>query len=202
MRPASAADLKLIAALASRLILDELQAGADSQINHWVWTTEPELGLGATPELPQALLERHLPPHPSCRLCRPRATYLAIRPEALQTMKELTLLTPGIETGGILVGTKLPDGAVLIEKVSGPGPDSKRSASGFDRDVAYCQAFVDENAEVGLLYVGEWHSHPTNDNRPSQTDLASLANVARQPSYLTTQPVMIYSSRSGLRKRR
>ena len=197
VRPASAADLKLIAALASRLILDELQAPVESEINHWVWTTEPALALGATTALPQALLARHLPPHPSCRLCRPRVEQVFIRHEALHLMRELTLQTPGIETGGILVGNRLPDGAILIEEASGPGPNSRCSATGFDRDVVYCQAFIDEKVGQGLLYVGEWHSHPTNDNRPSQTDLASLASVARQPNYLTTQPVMIIMSRAG-----
>lgn len=197
VRPASAADLKLIAALTSRLILDELQAPTESETNHWVWTTEPALGLGATAVLPQALLARHLPPHPSCRLCRVPAQQVLIRPEVLQTMKDLTLRTPGIETGGILVGSRQSDGTVLIEEASGPGPNSKCSATGFDRDVAYCQAFVDEKAAAGLLYVGEWHSHPMHDNRPSQTDLTSLANVAQQSNHLTTQPVMVIMSRTG-----
>jgi Prokaryotic homologs of the JAB domain len=45
--------------------------------------------------------------------------------------------------------------------------------------------------------VGEWHSHPTNNNSPSVTDLTSLARVSQQPNYLTTQPVMVIMSRAG-----
>ena len=197
IRPASAADLKLIAALVSRLLLDEMQSATENEINHWVWTTEPELGLGATPQLPQALLARHLPPHPSCRHCRPLPTQVHVHSEALAVMQTLTLQTPGIETGGLLVGHKQADGAILVQYASGPGPNSQRSATGFDRDVSYCQQFVDEKANEGWFYVGEWHSHPTEDNRPSQTDLTSLRLVAQQPGYLTTEPVMIILSRSA-----
>lgn len=198
VRPASAADLKLIAALASRLILDQLQAEVDSEINHWVWTTEPALGLGATASLPQALLARHLAPHPACSICQPQWSTVFIRPDVLQFLKSLTLQTPGVETGGILVGRVGEMGEVIIEAASGPGPSAHCSATGFDRDVAYCQCFMNDAAVEGLLYVGEWHSHPTQDNRPSQTDLVSLRLVAEQPGYLTTQPVMIIMSRSGV----
>ena len=197
VRPASAADLKLIAALASRLILDQLQTEADSPVNHWVWTTEPVLSLGATAELPQVLLARHLPPHPACSVCQSPLSTVFIQPAALQLMRSLTLQTPGIETGGILVGRIREGRDVLIEAASGPGPTAHRSATGFDRDVAHCQCFMDDQAAAGLLYIGEWHSHPTEDNRPSQTDLTSLRQVAQQPNYLTTQPLMIIMSRSG-----
>ena len=197
VRPASAADLKLIAALASRLVLDQLQTEGDSPINHWVWTTEPALALGATAELPQVLLARHLPPHPACSICQPPMSTVFIHPAALQLMRSLTLQTPGIETGGILVGRIRESMEIVIESASGPGPNAHRSATGFDRDVSYCQRFVDEQAVAGLLYIGEWHSHPTEDNRPSQTDLASLRQVAQHSNYLTTQPIMIIMSRSG-----
>jgi integrative and conjugative element protein (TIGR02256 family) len=198
VRPASAADLKLIAALASRLILDQLQDEADSSTNHWVWTTEPLLGLGATAELPQALLAKQLPPHPSCSICQPRLDAVFIQPSALRLMQQLTHQTPGIETGGILVGRLREGRKVVIEAASEPGPQARCSATGFDRDVAYCQRFVDEQAASGRLYLGEWHSHPTENNQPSQTDLDSLSKVAQQPDYLTTQPIMIIMSRSGV----
>jgi len=197
VRPASAADLKLIAALASRLILDQLQSEVDSATNHWVWTTEPSLGLGATVELPQALLARQLPPHPACSICQPQLKAVFIQSSALHLMQQLTRQTPGIETGGILVGRVREGHELVVEVVSEPGPQARRSAIGFDRDVAYCQRFVDEQATAGRLYLGEWHSHPTENNQPSQTDLDSLSLVAQQPGYLTTQPIMIIMSRSG-----
>jgi integrative and conjugative element protein (TIGR02256 family) len=112
-------------------------------------------------------------------------------------MQRLTWQTPGIETGGILVGSIRAGRELVVEAVSEPGPLARYSATGFDRDVAYCQRFVDEQAAAGRLYLGEGHSHPTENNQPSQTDLDSLSQVAQQPGYLTTQPIMIIMSRSG-----
>jgi len=44
IRPASAADLKLISSISSRLIIDFLQNG-DTSKNHWIWATEKIDGL-------------------------------------------------------------------------------------------------------------------------------------------------------------
>ncbi len=39
VRPGSAADLKIIAGIFSRIIIDYLQ-GNNTEINHWIWSTE------------------------------------------------------------------------------------------------------------------------------------------------------------------
>jgi len=197
IRPASAADLKLIASITSRIVLDYLQDRTGSEINHWVWISERELGLGATSNMPQALLAKFLPPHPKCPLCRTSPKEISVRLDAISYMRELTLRTPGVETGGILVGRTEEDGKVIIEAASGPGPKAIQSATGFNRDVAFCQKFMNEHATKGLKYIGEWHSHPNNNNQPSGTDLRSLTEVANQCDYLTTWPVMIIFTRSG-----
>jgi integrative and conjugative element protein (TIGR02256 family) len=198
IRPASAADLKLIAALTSRLLLDHLQSASPGIPNHWVWTTETLLNLPVDASLPFALAARTLAPHASCPYCQAlHAIKVKVEPNALALMQQLTSATPGIETGGVLMGVVAADGTTHILVASEPGPKAVRSATRFERDVEFCQRFVDEHTAAGLQYLGEWHSHPGEDNSPSTTDLTSLAKIAQQPQYLTTKPVMVIFTRSG-----
>jgi integrative and conjugative element protein (TIGR02256 family) len=117
--------------------------------------------------------------------------------EALEFMKGLTQKTPGVETGGVLMGRIDEAGIISIETASGPGPNSTRSSTEFDRDIDYCQAFIDDHVRKGLRYVGEWHSHPNENNRPSSIDIKSLTEIAMDKNYLTTVPTMIIFTRSG-----
>ncbi|UOQ69886.1 ThiF family adenylyltransferase (plasmid) [Hymenobacter volaticus] len=120
IRPASAADLKLIAAMTSRLLLDHLQNPAPAAPNHWVWTTETLPDLPENIGVPFSLNMRSLPPHPNCPYCQ-ALHKLGVRIEhsALDFMRQLTLATPGIETGGILIG-KVSAGLVHIQYASPP----------------------------------------------------------------------------------
>ncbi|GAB3879629.1 hypothetical protein GCM10028824_43360 [Hymenobacter segetis] len=197
IRPASAADLKLISALTSRLLLDYLQSLTPTAPNHWVWATEPISGLPEQAGVPFSLHTRSLLPHPDCPYCQAlHRMRVLIEPAALDFMRQLTLATPGVETGGILIG-KISAGLVHVQYASPPGPGAVRTPMRFERDVESCQQFLNGYAAQGLLYLGEWHSHPDENNNPSTTDLTSLARIAQQPQYLTTKPIMLIFTRSG-----
>ncbi|RSK45539.1 ThiF family adenylyltransferase [Hymenobacter rigui] len=199
IRPASAADLKLVSALTSRLLLDHLQAEVKVTTNHWVWVSEALPGSKMEATAPFSVLARSMSPHPNCPYCNAlRPVQVTIEPAALAFMRNLTLQTAGIETGGVLVGQVGDTGTIHIQHASGPGPNAVRTATRFERDVAFCQGFVDAHTAEGRPYVGEWHSHPNEDNKPSQTDLTSLGMIALQPQYLTTKPIMVIFSRSGV----
>ena len=99
--------------------------------------------------------------------------------------------------GGALVGYKKNNGDVNISLASGPGQKAKKSATGFEKDIEFCQSFINENykkcGDKGI-YVGEWHYHPSKCNKPSNTDLLSLSNIAVQKEYLTEKPIIIIYS--------
>jgi integrative and conjugative element protein (TIGR02256 family) len=198
IRPASAADLKLVAALASRYVLDFLLNPTPTDTNNWVLSTETLPGLAVQSGLPLAVDGRTLPPHPYCPYCqRQGPAEIKLAATALAFMRGLTVARAGIETGGILVGRLDPLGHIDVVEASGPGPNAVHLPGRFERDVAYCQAFLEEAESRGMHYVGEWHSHPDADNRPSYTDLDSLSQIALQSDYLTTQPVMMIFSSTG-----
>jgi integrative and conjugative element protein (TIGR02256 family) len=196
VRPSSAADLKMIAAMSARWIVEACE-GSETEANHWVWVSEPELNLGATTEFPQVVIAKFLPIHPDCPLCRSKSKEVRIKKDAVEFMQDMTRRTPGIETGGVLIGRIDEAGTISIEKASGPGPKANCTATEFVRDTEYCQNFIDENARSGLRYVGEWHSHPNDNNNPSETDIKSLTEIAQDKNYLTTTPAMIIFKRSG-----
>jgi integrative and conjugative element protein (TIGR02256 family) len=197
IRPASAADLKLIAAISSRLIIDYLQRG-EGEKNHWVWTTEEAGVIGSNAQSPFSVHASFLPPHPNCKYCRKEdPIQIIISEAALKYMENEISRGPSLETGGILIGYDDQAGRIYVETASGPGPKAIRETASFSRDVEYCQAIVDDNyrkyGDKGL-YVGEWHYHPSSNNQPSNLDLLSLTKIAEQKEYVLDKPIMIIFS--------
>ena len=200
IRPASAADLKVIAAVTSRLIIDYLQGGEEDS-NHWIWTTEALEGIKYEKQAPFVLHSSFLPPHLDCEYCRREGPVkVIITEEALKIMQDEISKNPALETGGILIGYREQLGNVVITLASEPGPKAIKKKTRFIRDTEYCQKIVHESyRECGNkgLYLGEWHYHPYPDNRPSNIDLLSLTAIAEQKEYVLDKPVMIIFSNKG-----
>lgn len=195
VRPASAADLKLIAALTSRLLLDHAQGRLSAEENHWIWSTEPDQPtVGAQPF---TLQRSYMPPHPACPYCLERhPLQLALPSCVLTTMQDEMNLDRGGETGGVLVGVKDERGTIQIRAASGPGPNAVKRPTHFEKDIPFCQQFLDDRYQgEGWVYLGEWHYHPKGTSSPSSTDLRSLSNIASQKEYATSEPVMIIMDR-------
>lgn len=196
IRPGSAADLKLISSLSCGLVLEQLSK--DSDVNHWVWSTE---SIQNTPiDTPYKLYPHTIPIHKDCPYCsesEPLTVY--IKDEVLADLRGQVLAKSGVETGGVLAG--YVDGNICyINYASSGGPNAVEQRDKFEKDVAFCQEFVDNlyrNYGDRAMYVGEWHSHPSRNNSPSNTDLRSLSGIGAQKNYLTAKPVMIIFSSDG-----
>lgn len=197
--PASAADLKLIAALGSRILIDHIQEGA-SKSNHWIWTSE---AIPGTPiNQPYSMTSQHIKPHVKCQYCNSNSDNgkIKIAAKVLDGLTAQVIANAGIETGGVLVGYDDGNGNKVITHASGPGPNASRSANKFEKDVDFCQKFLDDLwKEFGnrARYLGEWHSHPIENNSPSNRDLKSLTAISVQKEYQTSDPIMIIFTRSG-----
>lgn len=197
IRPCSAADLKLIAGITSRLIIEYLQRGEEEK-NHWVWATEDLDNIVSDKQVPFALHSSFLPPHSKCKYCsKEDPIKIIISREALQCMKNEISREPSKETGGILIGHRDQIGTISVEIASEPGPKATKDKDNFSRDVEFCQHIVDENyrkyGEKGM-YIGEWHYHPFSENKPSRLDLLSLTEIAAQKEYVLDKPIMIIFS--------
>jgi integrative and conjugative element protein (TIGR02256 family) len=195
IRPASAADLKLISSIASRIIIDHLQDG-DSDDNHWIWSTERLESVNL--KTPYSLVSQFVPPHPQCFYCtHEKKVNVTISKAALEEMRDMVKDKKGIETGGVLAGVIDSSGNIKITHASGPGPKAVHSRIKFEKDIEFCQNFLDKlflDTNKKMVYVGEWHSHPSSDNRPSSIDIKSLSEIGFQKEYLTANPAMIIFS--------
>jgi integrative and conjugative element protein (TIGR02256 family) len=102
------------------------------------------------------------------------------------------------ETGGIVIGHLRGD-AMVITRVSGPGPRAVHRSDLFIRDGVYVQAVLDETvAETAGRddYLGEWHSHPFPEG-PSVQDHGSLRRISRNLDYGCPSPVLLLCRRRG-----
>ena len=69
------------------------------------------------------------------------------------------------------------DGDVqVIEKATGPRPSDKRSRRSYRPNLRAEQAEIFQMHEVGLHYVGDWHTHPERVPTPSYTDKHTMAD--------------------------
>ena len=197
VRPASAADLKLLSSIFARIIIDFFE-GSNTDRNHWIWFSESlnELELGKS--IDGSILSNHIPPHPNCPICQGlEDKKISIRKDAYQLVKKESAESKDVETGGVLIGHRKEDGTYVVIGASKPGPKATRTNILFEKDEDYCQKFLDdaynELGEKGL-YLGEWHYHPTGGNKPSGTDIKSLTEIAAQENYRIDKPVMIILS--------
>jgi integrative and conjugative element protein (TIGR02256 family) len=198
IRPGSAADLKFIAAFTSRLLIDHIQKG-DSESNHWIWTSE-KIG-GTVLQTANQVYQQYIPPHTKCPYCNNDKKINAEIPNSvLLFMQDLVKQNPTIETGGVLAGYVDENGNVIITHASGPGPKASQSGVRFEKDIEYCQEFLNKlfvQSARKIVYVGEWHSHPSKNNNPSGLDIKSFSEIAVEKGYLTDEPVMIILSSAG-----
>ena len=199
IRPASAADLKFASSIASRILIDHLQ-DKESEFNHWIWTSESIEGT----ELrnPYQFYRQYIPPHKDCYYCNhDKQVSVNVNQEALDFIQGLIKGNPKIETGGVLAGYIEANGDVVITNASEPGPKALKLATKFEKDVEFCQNFLDKlyiESNKKVVYIGEWHSHPSENNQPSGTDIKSLSAISHQKEYLTENPTMIIFSNKGM----
>ncbi len=194
IRPASAADLKLIASLAARIVLEHLEKG-EIEFNHWIWSTEALPGLPVSNEIPVMVKRQFLPPHHNCPVCHEKFPVpILLSQTAKESILEEVKRVKGIETGGILIGFEREEREIVVLRASGPGPKAVMIETRFEKDIEYCQQqLVEASSEFGIrgLYVGEWHFHPSGSNLPSPLDIKSMYEIANQENYATDQPAMI-----------
>jgi integrative and conjugative element protein (TIGR02256 family) len=194
----SGADLSMIASLTVKLVLDDLSVRYGAA-NHWLWTTEVVPDHPALLE-PYKLSSKTLPRFAQCPFCSDPPIKRIVLPSSIRTfMSNQAAAANGSEVCGVLLGHFDENQTVEVVYASDAGPKAKSTPTGCWRDVDYVQQWVDNKLGQGndkLRYVGEWHSHPTLDTRPSHVDVDSLSGIATSQNYLCPTPIMVVLGRS------
>ena len=104
-----------------------------------------------------------------------RVTML-IYPHDKEFIRKSTLDYPNIETGGDLFGLWQSESEVVVQLVTGPGKNCRRTPTAFFQDKTYLsQVGGYLTTAKGLCNVGEWHSHHRlNLPEPSTGDRATV----------------------------
>lgn len=86
------------------------------------------------------------------------------------------------EAGGQLFA-RVTGKSWLIETVTGPRVSDLRSRFLFKPNRREEQAEINRYFESQLHFVGDWHTHPEDEPKPSADDTRSIANIVRESTY-------------------
>lgn len=187
----SAVDLSFVAAFIARTALDALEGKITA--NHLVWSRDSALDVSDKLKAPYSVAQANFTPVPQCPSCSAADIVTIELPEAVRAAITAEVASsPATETGGILIG-RIEGNKAIIVRATGPGPNAKRTASVFERDIEFAQGELDAEAAKGQgnLYVGEWHSHLVASPEPSGRDVLSMTGIAQASNYATDCPVMM-----------
>jgi integrative and conjugative element protein (TIGR02256 family) len=102
-------------------------------------------------------------------------------------------ITPGKETGGILIGYYTNDLAcAVVTTISGPPLDSIVTHTRFYRGIVGLQGWIDRLwRKRRHYYLGEWHFHPSNKPSPSPDDIRQMVIIASMPEFHSPEPILL-----------
>ena len=99
-----------------------------------------------------------------------------------------------VETGGIIIGRYSDDQVTaVVDRVTGPPPDSKHLFTRFLRGVQGLQALLNRvwSKPERQYYLGEWHYHPRPNPAPSAEDIGQMQEIAKSERYACPEPVLL-----------
>jgi integrative and conjugative element protein (TIGR02256 family) len=101
------------------------------------------------------------------------------------------------ETGGVLLGYRAENDTRVVMAIVGPGPRAHHARDHFEPDQSYQEmAIARVYAESAHMwtYLGDWHTHPGSDARPSRRDLRTLRHIANAKEARVPQPIMLIAA--------
>jgi len=87
-----------------------------------------------------------------------------------------------VEAGGQLFARLTPF-EVFIEEATGPRLSDRRARMSYVPDRLAERAEIREKFSEGLHYVGDWHTHPEKNAKPSSIDKATIADCTQKSSH-------------------
>lgn len=95
------------------------------------------------------------------------------------------------EAGGILLGRHLLDSsAIIVDAITTPMPGDRQARTHFYRDHPQHQKVIDaawHESKGTCTYLGEWHTHPEANPKPSSVDYRDWRRRLHQDMY--TEPL-------------
>lgn len=80
------------------------------------------------------------------------------------------------EAGGQLFGS-INASEVVVSAATGPYRGDQRSRSSYRSNAKAAQRAIDQHAQSGLYYLGEWHTHPEEHPKASTADRDAITRL-------------------------
>jgi integrative and conjugative element protein (TIGR02256 family) len=108
---------------------------------------------------------------------------LMIQPGVLATFEHNRQLRPrDNEAGGQLFG-RIIENNLSVELATGPRPTDIRMRFSYKPDRRAEQTEIDRYHREGLLFLGDWHTHPEPHPSPSPQDLRSICAAFKESTH-------------------
>ena len=98
------------------------------------------------------------------------------------------------EAGGQLFGT-VSRAEVRLVAAEGPHPRDERGRTHYRSDPKAAQKAIRDQAKRGLLFLGEWHTHPEDVPTPSADDDAAIAAMVDRSKLNTDAAILLIVGR-------
>jgi integrative and conjugative element protein (TIGR02256 family) len=99
------------------------------------------------------------------------------------------------EAGGQLFARFRGD-AIHVVEATGPRRSDRRSRYKYEPDRRAEQREIEERFPLGVHFIGDWHTHPEDDPRPSAVDLRTTADGVRTSRHGLHAFVMVIAGRA------
>lgn len=99
-----------------------------------------------------------------------------------------------LETGGTLLGYWSDGDEVLIQDVTGPGPNAVHERHRFVPDHEWQRETIAERYDASgriTTYLGDWHTHPAGGCTPSERDVRTARAIRQEPAARAPRPMML-----------
>ena len=117
-------------------------------------------------------------------------SYIKIEESVLDAIYEEALRVYPWEGGGFLFGNYSEDRTVVyVRRILKP-LNMRATGMSFER-VVDKKTFETIYDEEGLIYVGEWHSHPNGSSLYSSMDKQAMIRIAEYPKTLIEHPLLM-----------
>lgn len=84
-----------------------------------------------------------------------------------------------LEAGGQLFA-RIEDNRIVVVEATGPRASDRRSRTSYLPDRAAERAEIATRHAAGLHFVGDWHTHPDGEPKPSGRDLESMTECFKK----------------------
>jgi integrative and conjugative element protein (TIGR02256 family) len=98
------------------------------------------------------------------------------------------------EAGGQLFGL-IDDNAIRVIRATGPYVSDERSRYHYRSNSASAQCAIEAQAQAGLLYLGEWHSHAEDQPTASSLDKDAMLRLIKNSKLNCNRLLMLIVGR-------